>query len=153
MAETTSPKSVDELTKSVQNCGGWCLWIAGMTLVNVLLTFSGSDTSFVIGVVAGKAATQMAIGTVPIGQAIAIGFNVAAISLFAVMGVFARRGHRWAFVVAFVAYALDSLLLLLAPSVVAIGFHGWALFSLGAGWVAAGALTKARAAEAQANRY
>jgi hypothetical protein len=66
------------------------------------------------------------------------------------MGLCARKGKRWAFVLAFVAYALDSLVLILAPEAIAIAFHAWALFSLGTGYVAAGRLNKAIEAEAAA---
>jgi hypothetical protein len=141
--------SSSELSARVVSGANWCFWIAGMTAVNTALLLSGSDSSFAIGTVAGQVAAYFAAKSGATGISVAIGFNLVIIAYFIAAGLFARRGHRWAFVVAFVGYGLDSALLVFVPMLMSIIFHGWALFSLVSGWVAAGKLPKALAVEAE----
>jgi magnesium-transporting ATPase (P-type) len=146
MADAPQPKSIEQLEQTVKGSASWCFWIAALTGINAVLTASGSDSGFAVGTVVAQVAMvfSKASGSTAV-QVVALMFNVATIAYFVVAGLFARKGHRWAFVVAILGYTVDSLLLIIAPSAIAIGFHLWALFALGVGWVSAGALRKARA--------
>lgn len=148
MAEAT-PKTAEELARGMKSCANWCFWIAGLTAVNAGMAMSGSDQGFVLGTIMAQVVMQWAaMSGSAAGQAVALGFNLVVIGFFIGLGMLARRGRRWAFVVAILAYGADTLLLLLDPSFLPLAFHAWALFSLGAGWLAAGAWRKALAAEA-----
>lgn len=151
MADSPSPKSAAQLEELVKSAAGWCFWIAGLTGVNAAMTASGSDTSFAVGTVIAQVAMYFSkqSGNTA-AQVVALVFNIATIAYFVFVGVFARKGHRWAFVLAILAYAVDSLLLIIAPSAIAIGFHIWALIALGIGWMNVGAMRRARVAEAAA---
>ena len=150
MALPATPKTPVELDRIVRSSAGWCFWIAGLTAVNAVLTVSGSDVSFLIGTMIAQGVMYLAKDAGAIAQVLAIVFNLGVIGFFVGMGFAARRGKRWAFVLAFIAYTLDSLVLLLDPHPIAIAFHAWALFSLYVGFVSAGRLRKAIAAEAAA---
>jgi hypothetical protein len=151
MADAATPKTADELAKSTRNCANWCYWIAGLTAVNAAMVASGSDTSFLIGTIVAQVAMFMAKeGGNTAMQIVALVFNVFVIGFFVLMGVFARKGHRWAFVVAFLAYAADTLVLFIDPSAIALGFHAWALFSLFVGFNQAKAWRLARECAAMA---
>lgn len=140
----SAPPSLEQLEHRMRNLGAWCHWIAGLTAVNAIAAYFG-DMGFALGSVVAMAAMQIAAKASVVGQVVAIGFNGLVIAFFVTMGVFARKGHRWAFIVAFVAYLGDSLLLIAAPDVLAILLHLWALYSLGTGLVAAKTLRVARA--------
>ncbi|HUR59877.1 MAG TPA: hypothetical protein VM029_19305 [Opitutaceae bacterium] len=150
MATPAQPKTPVELDRIVRSSAGWCFWIAGLTAVNAVLTVSGSDVSFLIGTMIAQGVMYLAKDSGAIAQFLAIAFNLGVIGFFVGMGFAARRGKRWPFVLAFVAYTLDSLVLLLDPHAMAIGFHAWALFSLYVGFISAGRLRKAIDAEAAA---
>ena len=135
MTAAASPKTADELAKSMRGCASWSYWIAALTAVNAGLAVSGSDTSFLAGTLVAQIAMFAGKQSGSTGlQIFALGFNVLVIGFFVAMGFFARKGHRWAFMTAMVAYALDTLLLLIDPSAIAIGIHAWALISLGIGF-------------------
>lgn len=147
MADTT-PQSLEQLEHRVRNSGSWCYWIAALTAVNAIAAAFDSQIGFALGSVWAIAVMQMAASASKIAQALALGFNVLVIAFFVLMGVYARKAHRWAFGVAFLAYLGDSLILIAAPDVLSIGLHLWALFSLGSGFLAVKALREARAAAA-----
>ncbi len=121
-----------------------------MTAVNTALLLAKSNISFAIGTIAGQVAAAVAADRGTVGMGVAIVFNLVIIGFFVGTGLLAKRGHRWAFVVALIGYACDALLLFFAPDLISIAFHAWALFSLGMGWVALGQLRTALAAEAAA---
>lgn len=139
-------ESCEELRKQVSSCASWFFWIAAMTVINSLMIHSGSETSFMIGLTISMvmdAATAAAGSTAKI---IAASFDAVCVAGLVFLGSKARRGLRWAFVVGIVLYGLDTLLSLVAPNVISIALHGWALFSMGLGLRAAGKLRVAEAA-------
>jgi len=108
----------------VQSGARWFWWIAGLSLVNTVLFHSGSNTNFVIG-----------LGITGLSDAIfadskAIGFVVdaAVLGFFFLMGLKARQGQLWAFIVGVVVYALDALLYVRFAEWMPVGFHALAIF-------------------------
>lgn len=111
----------------------WFYWIAGLSLVNSILSVSGSDRTFLIG-----------LGFTQVVDAIAEGFHsqtatlvgfVAAILVAALLcgtGYFARR-RRWIYVVGMVLYALDGTINLVAGDWPGLAFHAFALFAMSDG--------------------
>jgi len=146
MADST-PKSAAELEKSVRSSASWCFWVAALTAVNAAMALSGSDRGFVLGTAMAQAAMQIARDAGNVGKGIAVVVNVVAIGYFVGMGLLAQRGRRWAFVLAFLAYGADTLLLLLDPDFLPIAFHVWVLFSLGVGFMAVKPWREAQARE------
>ena len=63
--------------------------------------------------------------------------GVALIVVFAVMGQRAVQGHRWAFLLGMVLFALDGALFVLIQDWVGVGFHAFALLMIGRGYAAA----------------
>jgi hypothetical protein len=108
----------------VQSGARWFWWIAGLSLVNTALFHSGSNTNFVIGLGITAVADSLFQNTKPI--AFAIDFLV--IGFFFLMGLQARKGRLWAFVVGAVVYGLDALLYVRFADWMPVGFHALALF-------------------------
>ena len=99
-----------------------------------------------------KAALQAAdaFGSVVIagttGTVIALLFDAVVAAGFAGLGLAARNGASWAFIVGMSIYGLDALLLAWATDWLSVAFHGLALFFLFNGFRASRQLAAARAA-------
>jgi len=101
----------------IRSSASWLLWIAGLSVVNVVMTVAGTQWSFAMGLVLSQLiavvgnilADGMAAPVVAwIGAWIAA---VPALGL-AVLYPFARDGRAWALALGTLAYAMDFALLL-----------------------------------------
>jgi hypothetical protein len=128
----------------------WFFWIAALSVVNSILFAAGSNWGFVIGL--GIADAADAFGEVVItgvaGTVIALAFDVLVAAGFAGLGLAARKGAQWAFIVGMVIYGLDALLLAWAADWLSVAFHGLALFYLFKGFQASRQLASLRLAAA-----
>jgi hypothetical protein len=104
----------------------WFWWIVGLSIVNIVMFQSGSNTSFVIGL--GMTSVSDAI----FADAKAIGFAIDAVVLgfFGLMGLYAQRGKLWAFYLGTVVYILDALIYLYFEDWMSVAFHGLVIFYL-----------------------
>ncbi len=121
--------------KRTQVGGDWFFWIAGFSIINSVLRLSGMAIQFVIGLGTTEAIDLGILGT---PKSATIVLDVLAAGVYALFGVFARKGARWAFVVGAIFYALDGLLLLLLfKDWLSVAFHAYALFRIFQGFQAA----------------
>lgn len=104
---------------SILSDASWFWWIAGLSLVNTVLIHSGSETSFAIGLGFTLIVDAMLQGLKPVAFAI----DMLAIGTIVALGVFARKGHVWAFVVGAILYGLDTLIYLPLQAWIAVVFH------------------------------
>ncbi|PTY07135.1 hypothetical protein DB347_07430 [Opitutaceae bacterium EW11] len=116
----------------IKSAAHWFWWIVGLSVINTVLVHSGSHTSFAVGL----GFTLLADLFFRELMAVALVFDVAVVGFFVVMGVFAVRGHRWAFLIGGIVYAADALIFLYFQDYLALALHGWALFSLTTGGLA-----------------
>jgi hypothetical protein len=126
----------------VRSGGTWFYYIAGLSLVNSILFWAGSNWSFVIGLGITDAANVIGHDgiTGATGMAIAIVFDLAVAGGFAGLGYLARKGTTWAFIVGMVVYLLDGLLLVWVTDWLSVAFHALALFYIVRGFRASRAL-------------
>ena len=68
------------------------------------------------------------MGSGAVGVAVAL--DILAAGLFALFGLFANKGHGWAFMVGMILYAGDGVILLLTSDWLGLGFHVFALFCI-----------------------
>jgi hypothetical protein len=125
----------------VMSGASWFWWIAGLSLVNSIMTHSGSDTGFIIGL----GFTLVADNIFAEYKVVAFVIDALAIATILGLGFFARKGHIWAFVTGIVLYTLDAVIYLLMESWMAVAFHGLALFYLFRGALKLRAALKAAA--------
>ena len=71
----------------------WFWWIAGLSLVNTVLFYSGSDTSFVIGL----AMTTLSSVFFADIKVLALLLVALTVGFYFVMGQQAQQGKAWAF--------------------------------------------------------
>jgi len=104
-------------------------WIAGLSVVNSLVTIFGGEFYFVIGLGVTMLIDGLALGISedlggsPLVLGLGFLFSLVFDAIFAVLGYFAAKGQRWAFLVGMVLYALDAVLMLVFKEWVGFAFH------------------------------
>ena len=116
----------------IQSAARWFWWIAGLSLVNIVMSRSGSHTSFVMGLGSTTLADSLLQGRASLGYAV----DALALALFVLLGIKAREGQLWAFYAGIILYALDGLIFVLVRDWMPVAFHGLALFYLARGAIA-----------------
>src|SRR5215813_3721998 len=136
-SQPTAPPSAEHQALERQRRGGgqWFYWIAGLSLINAALAFSGQQWRFILGLGVTQLVQEMAAS----GNAGTIGglVGVALIVVFAVLGQRAIVGHAWAFLAGMILFGLDGLLFVLIQDWVGVAFHAFALWMIGRGYAAA----------------
>ena len=117
---------------AIRSAARWFWWIAGLSLVNVVMFQTGSKGSFVVGL------GITALSDVLFANSKSVGFAIDAIAIgfFLWMGSQASRGKLWAFYVGLVVYSLDALIYLNVQDWMPVAFHGLAIFFIGRGALA-----------------
>jgi hypothetical protein len=129
-----------ESWEQMKSGASWFYWIAGLSIVNTVLAFSGSSMGFALGLGVTRIFDAFGHGLGGLGMIVALLLDLVAIGVFVLFGVFANKGHLWAFIVGMVLFALDGLIFLLVMDWIGIGFHVLALFFLFRGFQACRAL-------------
>lgn len=124
--------------------GSWFYWVAGLSLINSFAPLSGKNWHFFIGLGITQLIDSLGGELGGGGKAVVLVLDLLAAGLFVLLGVFAVKGHRWAFVVGMVLFALDGLLFLLVRDWLGVGFHGFVLYCLFRGFTACQQLARGR---------
>ncbi|HXY15370.1 MAG TPA: hypothetical protein VEI26_12790 [Terriglobales bacterium] len=139
IAQVNERIAVSKMMAAAQARAGakWFYWIAGLSMINSLVVLKGGNLHFVVGlgitcIVDGLAKRVGSVGSML--DIVITGFMAA---MFIVLGRFAVKTRKWAFTTGMTLYALDGLFLLLARDFLAVGFHGFALYAIYRGYVAA----------------
>ena len=130
---------------------GWFLWIAGLSVVNTLISMSGGSIRFIFGLGITTLIDAIGHGMSGGGQAVALAASVLGAAVLAIFGVLARKELKWAFLLGMILYVCDGLLLIPAKLYLDAAFHAWALFRLYQGFQALGVLQNLRAQEHMGN--
>ena len=117
----------------VRNGAGWFLAIAGLSILNSVLTLSGTNFHFIFGL--GVTAIVDAIGhqSGSTGSVLSLVVNLFIAGVFLLFWNFARRGEKWAFLVGMGLYAVDALILIPFKDLLSVAFHAYALFRIYSG--------------------
>jgi len=91
----------------------------------------------------GGTYAAMAEGLPSLLKAVAIVINLVINGMFALFGYYANKGVAVAFIVGIGLYVLDGLLYLAVGSMLAAGFHVFALFFIVRGFMASRQIAKA----------
>ena len=97
----------------------WLWWIAALSLINTVLTHTGSETSFAVGL----GFTLIADAIFRELPVVALAIDLVSIGTITALGWFARRGQLWAFITGAVLYALDTLIFIPLQAWIAVAFH------------------------------
>jgi hypothetical protein len=143
MFQAASPRAFDAAATAahVKSAGSWFYWIAGFSLVNSLSPVVGNPIRFVIAL----GVTDLIDSYIGSQNRVAgLVLDLVAAGIFILFGVFATRGHLWAFIVGIVLFALDGVIFLVAQSWLGVALHGLVLFFLFRGVKACRVLNQSR---------
>ena len=123
-----------ETTGALHRGANWLFLIAGLSVVNTVSMVSGSQWIFLggLGVTQFAAAVAMHLGSG--AQLVALFINLWAMGFFVCLGIFARKGQKWAFITGMSLYAVDAVVVLLLQSWIMLLFHGFVFFRLYQGY-------------------
>jgi len=134
----------------VRNGAGWFMWIAGLSILNSVLTMSGTHFHFIFGLGITEIVDAIGHESGTTGSALGLVVNVFIAGVFLLFWQFARQGQKWAFVVGMALYLIDGLILLPFKDILGIAFHAYALFRIYSGMQGVSALETLRNAMAPA---
>jgi hypothetical protein len=125
----------------------WFFWVAALSVVNSILMHVGAGIYFVVGMGVSLVADVAADGLAKqhpesglIIRAVGIGFAILAAAVVVLFGWLANRRYLAAFVVGMGLYLLDGLIFLFFEDWLSVAFHAFALYWMGAGFLAYRAL-------------
>jgi hypothetical protein len=114
----------------VKNGAGWFLAIAGLSILNSVLTMSGTNFHFIFGLGVTEIVDAIGRQSGSTGSALGLVVNVFIAGLFLLFWNFARKGEKWAFLVGMALYAIDGLILVPFKDFLGVAFHAYALFRI-----------------------
>lgn len=112
-------------------------WIAGLSIVNSFISAFGGSLTFVIGLGITQSVdaltyifTKEVSNEASLFKGIGLVLSALICGGFALLGFFAGRTHRWAFITGIVLYAFDSVLMLVFQNWIGFIFHLYFLWGL-----------------------
>lgn len=135
MAAVPDSGADDAVREQINSSANWFYWVAGLSLVNIVVALAGSTWGFAIALGLPQLFIALAAKT-PIGGGIALhsvllwALAIAIPFFFIACGWLARYPSFAAFVAGTAVFAIDSLLFLLAGDWIGVAFHGLVLYFL-----------------------
>lgn len=114
----------------VKNGAGWFLAIAGLSILNSVLTMSGTSFHFIFGLGTTEIVDAIGRQSGTTGSALSLIVNLFIAGVFLLFWNFARKGEKWAFLTGMALYAIDGLILLPFKDFLGLAFHAYALFRI-----------------------
>jgi hypothetical protein len=131
------------LESRIRNGVSWFYWIAGFSVINSIISASGSKIVFVIGLGITRVINAIIMElskTTPPSSAINILtifgflFELLLAGLFVIFGIFGQHKYRIAIIIGLVVYGLDCLILIIFNDWWALAFHCFAIYSIWSGY-------------------
>lgn len=130
-----SPSDDSELRRRLASGAHWFYWIAGLSLVNSIVSLFDGNWNFAVGL--GVTQIFDALGKIEVQEGsgdwlkyVFFVINVFAAATFALFGIFASRGQIWAFITGMILFALDGLILVFVGDILGVIIHALAIYFL-----------------------
>ncbi len=130
VAATATPTRDPATEAQLKSGASWFYWIAGLSLINSIAAFTGSDWRFMLGLGLTQILDAFGHDLGSAGKAVVLALDLLAAGVCVCFGFFAHKRHLWAFVVGMVLIALDGIIFLLAQDWLGVGFHVFVLYFL-----------------------
>jgi hypothetical protein len=111
----------------------WLITVAVLSMINSVLSMSGTGIRFIFGLGFAQLIDALAHQAGQSGVALDLVINGLIAGVFVVFWNFAKRGQHWAFLVGMGLYAADALIMLYFKDILAVAFHGYALYRMYSG--------------------
>lgn len=125
-----SAKASPHPDAQLKSSASWFYWIAGFSVINTIIVFTGSNWQFYLGLGVTQFFGLLGRELGNVGDGVALALNLIVAAMFVVFGVFAHKRHTWAFITGMAVYALDGVMLIPAQVWIGVGFHVFVLFFL-----------------------
>lgn len=137
----TDAAEVAALKTRASSGANWFYWIAGLSMVNSAIFIFGGNVHFLAGLgitelLDGLVEVSIQQGLPTIIKAVSIAIDIVAVIGFGLVGYFAGRFSRTAFILGIGVYVLDSVIVLLLEDFFMAAFHAFALFGIIRGYLA-----------------
>jgi hypothetical protein len=123
---TNDPATLAQLKSGAS----WFYWIAGVSLINSIVAFTGNSWHFIFGLgitqILDGFGSELGTG----GKSIVLLLDLMVAGLFVFFGVFANKRHQWAFIVGMLLFALDGAFFVIFQDWIGVAFHIFALYCL-----------------------
>jgi hypothetical protein len=119
--------------QGLKNSASWFVVIAGLSIVNSVLSMAGAHIQFIFGLGISQFVDAIAHQAGSAGVVLDLVINGVIAGVFVLIWNFARKGQAWAWYGGMALYVVDGLLLLLYKDYLSVAFHAWALFRMSPG--------------------
>jgi hypothetical protein len=119
--------------QALKSSASWFLVIAGLSIVNSILSMSGASLHFIFGLGLTQIVDELAHQAGSAGYVLDLIINGIIAGVLVLIWNFARKGQGWAWYGGMILYAIDGLLLLLFKDYLSVAFHAWALYRMSPG--------------------
>lgn len=138
MTQISVSKKLLTLENQIKGGTSWFFWVAGMSILNSIIFFTGGSVTFMIGLGATQfidgfvsaLVKDVSSGAGSIVRVIGFGLDFLFAGVFAICGILGRKRLRWAVITGMVLYGLDGLFALAFGDWLSTIFHVIALFGL-----------------------
>jgi hypothetical protein len=119
--------------QGLKSSASWFLVIAGLSILNSILSMSGATIRFIFGLGLTEIVDALAHRAGSAGYVLDFIINGIVAGVLVLIWNFARKGQGWAWYCGMILYAIDGLLLLLLKDYLSVAFHAWALYRMSPG--------------------
>jgi hypothetical protein len=119
-----------QVEQALKGSSSWFVVIAGLSLVNSVLSMAGASIHFIFGLGLTQIVDALAHGSGGAGIVVDLIINGMIAGVFVLFWNFVRKGAKWAFFAGMALYVVDALILLAFKDVLSVAFHGWALYRM-----------------------
>ena len=119
-----------QLQLIAKGAASWFLWIAGLSMVNSVISAFGGGLQFIFGLGVTSFVDAVAHQAGTTGLVLDFVINGLIAGVFLLFWHFAGQAHKWAFVVGMGLYFIDGLILLRFHDYLSAAFHIWVLYRL-----------------------
>ncbi len=122
-----------QVEQALKGSSSWFVVIAGLSLVNSVLSMAGASIHFIFGLGLTQIVDALAHGSGGAGIVVDLIINGMIACVFVLFWSFARKGAKWAFFAGMALYVVDALILVAFKDFLSVAFHGWALYRMYSG--------------------
>jgi hypothetical protein len=128
------------LKQRCQSGARWFFWIAGLSIVTSIFSFSGGGFAFVLSLGTTRVIDAFATGlATELGDAtriVGLVLDLLVAGVFVLIGWLALKRHLWSFIVGMILFVLDALVLLFFQIWISFAFHLLVVFWIFRGYQA-----------------
>lgn len=122
---------VEELNQrlaAIRNGAGWFYWVAGLSMINTMLTFFEANVNFMLGLGVTQIADALALEFDSTAvRSVALVFNLSVAFLIFYIGKKANERNKWAFILGMAILVLDTVLFFFFEDYFGLAFHIFAI--------------------------